>query len=53
MGRTYRKERTINKARKSRSVERVTKKAQRVLSYEEMMEFIECLHEAQAERDGK
>lgn len=51
MGKTYRNQRTTNKARKSRAVERVTKKAQRVLSYEEMLEFIECLNEAKAERN--
>lgn len=52
MSRTYKKPRTINKARKSRAVERVQKEAKRSLSYEEMMEFIECLNEAKVERDA-
>lgn len=58
MSRTYKKPRTINKARKSRAIERVQKEAKRSLSYEEMMEFIcrlpiaECLNEAKVERDA-
>ena len=50
MGKTYRKPRTTNKVRKSRAIERVTKKAQRELSYEEMIEFIDCLREAERAR---
>jgi urease gamma subunit len=52
MSRTYKRPRTINKARKSRAVERVQKETRRILSHDEMMEFIECLNEAMVERDA-
>lgn len=45
MGKTYRRARTVNKVRKSRAVERTQKEAARILSNEEMLEFIDCCRE--------
>lgn len=50
MGRTYKKERTVNKARKSRAVERTRKETGRVLGYQEMLDFIDCCHAARGGR---
>ena len=51
MGKTYRRARTINKVRKSRAVERIQKRENRILSYDEMLEFIDCCNKAKVERD--
>lgn len=55
MSKTYKRERTKNKARQTRAVERAKKVCDRILNgdeVEEMLEFIECCHRAKAERDA-
>lgn len=53
MSKTYRRARTINKARKSRAVERIERCENRIMSQDELMEFIDCCNKAKAERNNR